>query len=139
MTLVVASRAPFAEIEAYQRRMGWRFKWVSSHGSDFNRDFHVSFTPAELASGEVYYNYTMEKFSSEEAPGVSVFYKNQAGDIFHTYSAYARGLDILVGAYNFLDMAPKGRDEDGLDFTMSWVKRHDEYEQTGHAPSCCPA
>ena len=81
----------------------------------------------------------MEKFSSEEAPGVSVFYKNQAGDIFHTYSAYARGLDILVGAYNFLDLAPKGRDEDGLDFTMSWVKRDDEYEQTGHAPSCCHA
>ena len=139
VTLVVVSRAPFAEIEAYQRRMGWRFKWVSSHGSDFNHDFHVSFTPAELASGDVYYNYTMEKFSSEEAPGVSVFYKNPAGDIFHTYSAYARGLDMLVGTYNFLDLAPKGRDEDRLDFTMSWVKRHDEYQQAGNAPSCCHA
>ena len=129
VTLVVVSRAPFAEIEAYQRRMGWRFKWVSSHGSDFNRDFHVSFTPDELARGKVEYNYALTEFPSTEAPGLSAFIKNEAGEVFHTYSAYARGLDILVGTYNFLDMAPKGRDEDGLDFTMSWVKRHDEYGQ----------
>jgi predicted dithiol-disulfide oxidoreductase (DUF899 family) len=109
--------------------MGWRFKWVSSFGSDFNHDFHVSFTPEELAGGEVYYNYTMGKFPSEEAPGLSVFSKNDSGGIFHTYSAYARGLDILVGAYNFLDLAPKGRDEDGLAFTMAWVRHHDKYGQ----------
>ena len=136
VTLAAVSRAPLPQIDAFKKRMGWRFKWVSSHGNDFNRDFHVSFTPDELASGEVYYNYAMGKFPSEEAPGASVFYKNDAGDIFHTYSAYARGLDILVGAYNFLDVVPKGRDEDGLDFTMAWVRHHDRYEQ---APSCCHA
>jgi predicted dithiol-disulfide oxidoreductase (DUF899 family) len=90
VTLVVVSRAPLSQIEAFKKRMGWRFKWVSSHGNDFNRDFHVSFTPDELARGEVYYNYAMGKFPSEEAPGASVFYKNDAGDIFHTYSACAR-------------------------------------------------
>ena len=135
VTLVVVSRAPLAEIEAYQRRMGWRFKWVSSFGSDFNHDFHVSFTPEEKARGKVEYNYTMMEFPSEEAPGLSAFIKNEAGEIFHTYSAYARGLDILVGAYNFLDFAPKGRDEAALPWTMAWVRRHDEYE--GAAKSCC--
>jgi predicted dithiol-disulfide oxidoreductase (DUF899 family) len=135
VTLVVVSRAPLAEIETYQKRMGWRFKWLSSFGTDFNRDFHVSFTPAEKASGKVEYNYTMTEFPSEEAPGLSAFVKNDAGEIFHTYSAYARGLDILVGAYNFLDFAPKGRDEDALPWTMAWVRRHDEYE--GASKSCC--
>jgi predicted dithiol-disulfide oxidoreductase (DUF899 family) len=135
VTLVVVSRAPLAEIEAYQRRMGWRFKWVSSFGSDFNHDFHVSFTPEEKSRGKVEYNYTMTEFPSEEAPGLSAFIKNEAGEIFHTYSAYARGLDILVGAYNFLDFAPKGRDETALPWTMAWVRRHDEYESA--AKSCC--
>jgi predicted dithiol-disulfide oxidoreductase (DUF899 family) len=135
VTLVVVSRAPLAEIEAYQRRMGWRFKWVSSFGTDFNHDFQVSFTPEEIAKSEVYYNYAMGKFPSEEAPGLSAFSKNDAGEIFHTYSAYARGLDILVGAYNFLDLAPKGRDEDALPWTMAWVRRHDEYQ--GAAQPCC--
>jgi predicted dithiol-disulfide oxidoreductase (DUF899 family) len=107
--------------------MGWRFKWVSSNGNDFNFDYHVSFTKDEMAKGKVYYNYEMTKFGSEEAPGVSVFYRDAAGDIFHTYSAYARGLDILVGAYNYLDLAPKGRDEDGLTSTMAWVRHHDRY------------
>ena len=128
VTLVVVSRAPLAEIEAYQKRMGWKFKWVSSYGSDFNHDFGVSFTKEEMA-GEVDYNYAKSKFPSEEAPGLSAFIKD-GGAVFHTYSAYARGLDILVGAYNFLDMAPKGRDEDALPWSMAWVKRHDEY-QTG--------
>ena len=91
--------------------MGWRFKWVSSYGNDFNHDFHVSFTPEEMARGEVYYNYDMPEFPSEEAPGVSVFYKDPSGAVFHTYSTYARGLEMLVGAYNFLDLVPKGRDE----------------------------
>jgi predicted dithiol-disulfide oxidoreductase (DUF899 family) len=125
VSLVIVSRAPLAEIQAYQKRMGWKFKWVSSYGSDFNHDFHVSFTKDEMA-GEVEYNYAKEKFPSEEAPGLSAFIKDN-GVVFHTYSAYARGLDILVGAYNFLDMAPKGRDEDALPWSMSWVRRHDEY------------
>jgi len=134
VTLVVVSRAPLAEIDAYKKRMGWRFKWVSSYGSDFNRDYHVSFSKDEMA-GEVEYNYAMGKFPSEEAPGISAFIKNEAGEVFHTYSAYARGLDILIGTYHFLDFAPKGRDEDGLPWTMAWVRRHDEYE--GAAKSCC--
>jgi predicted dithiol-disulfide oxidoreductase (DUF899 family) len=134
VTLVVVSRAPLAEIDAYKKRMGWRFKWVSSYGTDFNRDYHVSFSKDEVA-GEVDYNYAMGKFPSEEAPGISAFIKDEAGSVFHTYSSYARGLDILLGTYNFLDMAPKGRDEDGLPWTMAWVRRHDEYE--GAAKSCC--
>jgi predicted dithiol-disulfide oxidoreductase (DUF899 family) len=120
VTLAVVSRAPFAEIDAFKSRMGWRFHWVSSFANDFNRDYHVSFTKAEMADGKVNYNYD---------PGASVFYKNAAGEIFHTYSTYARGLDILVGAYNFLDLAPKGRDEDGLAFTMAWVRHHDRYAE----------
>jgi len=134
VTLVVVSRAPLAEIDAYKKRMGWRFKWVSSYGSDFNRDYHVSFSKDEMA-GEVEYNYAMGKFPSEEAPGISAFIKDEAGGVFHTYSSYARGLDILLGTYHFLDMAPKGRDEDALPWTMAWVRRHDEYE--GAAKSCC--
>ena len=107
--------------------MGWRFKWASSYDNDFNHDYHVSFTPEEMARGSVYYNYRNQKFGSEEAPGASVFYRDDAGNIFHTYSAYERGLDILLGTYNFLDLVPKGRDEDNLDFTMSWVRHHDRY------------
>jgi len=127
--LVAVSRAPLAQIEAFQKRMSWRFKWVSSYGNDFNRDYHVSFTKDEIAKGEVYYNYHLEKFPSEEAPGVTVLYKDAAGDIFHTYSTYGRGLDILVGAYNWLDLAPKGRDEEGLAHTMAWVRHHDRYDK----------
>ncbi len=128
VTLVVVSRAPLAEIQAYQKRMGWKFKWVSSFGNDFNRDFHVSFTPEEKARGKVEYNYDLTEFPSEEAPGLSAFIKSETGNVLHTYSSYARGLDILVGTYNFLDMAPKGRDEAALPWTMAWVRRHDEYE-----------
>lgn len=137
VTLVVVSRAPLAEIEAYKKRTGWKFKWVSSYGTDFNHDFHVSFTPAEKA-GEAIYNYAMQKIPSEELPGLIAFIKND-GAIFHIYSAYARGLDILVGAYNFLDLAPKGRDEEGLPWSMAWVRRHDEYEQAPvvKAGCCC--
>ena len=127
VTLQVVSRAPLPQIEAFQKRMGWRFPWVSSYGTDFNYDYHVSFTKDEKASGKVYYNYTESEFPSEEGPGASVFYKDAAGSVFHTYSTYGRGLDILIGAYNFLDLAPKGRDEDGLKFTMAWVRHHDKY------------
>ena len=128
VTLLAVSRAPLPEIEAFKQRMGWGFKWVSSYGNDFNHDYHVSFTPDEMARGEVYYNYGMEQFPSEEAPGVSVFYKDPSGAIFHTYSAYARGLDMLVGAYNYLDLVPKGRDEADLPWTMAWVRHHDRYD-----------
>jgi predicted dithiol-disulfide oxidoreductase (DUF899 family) len=136
VSMAAISRATFGEIQKFRQRMGWSFKWLSSYGNDFNRDYHVSFTPEEMAQGEVYYNYTMQKFPREEAPGVSVFYKNAKGEIFHTYSTYGRGLDLLLGAYNFLDMTPKGRDEEGLAFSMSWVRHHDKYEHSTEA-SCC--
>jgi predicted dithiol-disulfide oxidoreductase (DUF899 family) len=129
VTLAVISHAPIAEIDTFKKRMGWNFKWVSSFGTEFNYDYQVSFTKDDLAKGKVFYNYDLGGFPSEEAPGASVFYKNEAGEIFHTYSTYARGLDILVGTYNFLDLAPKGRDEEGLAHTMSWVRHHDKYNQ----------
>ena len=127
VTLLAVSRAPLAQIEAFKQRMGWRFKWVSSYENDFNHDFQVSFTPDEMARGEVYYNYTTTEFPSEEAPGLSAFYQDPNGAVFHTYSTYARGLDMLVGAYNYLDLAPKGRDEAALPWTMAWVRHHDRY------------
>jgi len=139
VTLAVVSRVPMEQIEAFRKRMGWRFKWVSSYGTDFNRDYHVSFDKDEMANGKVYYNYGLTSFPSEEAPGASVFYKDGSGEVFHTYSAYARGLDILLGAYNFLDLTPKGRDEEGLDFTMSWVRHHDRYAEQPAAGGCCSA
>ena len=129
VTLAVVSRAPLAQIESFKKRMGWRFKWVSSFCTDFNHDFHASFTTEELANGKISYNYGVVEFPSEETPGASVFYKDARGEVFHTYSTYARGLDILIGAYNFLDLAPKGRDEDGLAFTMAWVRHHDKYTE----------
>ena len=150
VTLLVVSRAPWPQIEAFKKRMGWRFKWVSSYGNDFNRDYNVSFTKEQMAAGGVTYNYEKAEFPSEEAPGASVFYKSAAGDVFHTYSTYARGLDILVGAYNFLDLAPKGRDEEGLAHSMAWVRHHDKYAKNyfvdakalyvppkGSGASCC--
>jgi len=123
----VISRAPLPKLEAYKKRMDWRFKWLSSYGNDFNFDYHVSFTKENEKKNEAYYNYGKGEFITDELPGLSVFSKDENGEVFHTYSTYARGLDILVGAYNFLDLVPKGRDEDHLDFTMEWVRRHDEY------------
>ena len=127
VTLVAVSRAPLETLEAYRARMGWRFTWLSSLGSDFNRDFHVSFTGDELGTGAVDYNYTTGPFPLEEAPGLSVFHKDERGDVCHTYSSYGRGLDALIGAYQLLDLVPKGRDEAELAFPMSWVRRHDQY------------
>jgi predicted dithiol-disulfide oxidoreductase (DUF899 family) len=127
VSFAAISRAPYPKIAAFKKRMGWRFNWVSSNANDFNRDYHVAFTKDELASGSVYYNYEMGKFPSEEAPGISVFYKDENGDIFHTYSAYARGTETTISAYNYLDFVPKGRDEDALPFTMSWLRHHDRY------------
>jgi predicted dithiol-disulfide oxidoreductase (DUF899 family) len=126
VAFVVVSRAPLSEIKPYQKRMGWKFKWVSSHGTDFNFDYHVSATEEEKTKGQMYYNYQSAELLSDELPGLSVFYKDENGAVFHTYSTYARGLDMLVGAYHFLDLVPKGRDENP-DSTMDWVRRHDEY------------
>lgn len=130
VSLVAVSRAPLAEIQSFQTRMGWKFPWVSSNGSDFNFDYQASSTKDELAKGEVYYNYTMQKFPSEERPGASVFYKDADGSVFHTYSSYGRGLDIFLGAYNWLDIVPKGRDEDGLKQPMAWLRHHDKYDHS---------
>jgi len=133
VTLLAVSRAPFAEIEAFKRRMGWRFKWVSSSGSDFNYDFHVSFTQDDLAKGEVYYNYELRKLQSEEMSGISVFYKDPAGDILHTYSSYARGGEMFLGTYNYLDLTPKGRNETGPNHNLAdWVRHHDRYGAEGY-------
>jgi len=135
VTFVAISRAPLAEIEAFKRRMGWHFPWASSFANDFNFDFHVSF--AEDAVGkDGDYNYKRQEIVSDEMPGASVFYKDETGTVFHTYSAYARGLDILLGAYNFLDLTPKGRDEAELPWTMAWVRHHDRYESAKPSHSC---
>ena len=130
---VAVSRAPLAEIEAFKRRMGWRFHWVSSHGSDFNYDFHVSFRPEEMAKGEAYYNYARGPVPIEELSGFSIFYKDAAGDVFHTFSAYARGAEEVLGTYMLLDLTPKGRNETGPNFNLTdWVRHHDRYGQAGH-------
>ena len=129
VAFAVISHAPYAEIETFKKRMGWKFNWYSSYGGDFNYDYQASQTPEEAGQKQVYYNYEMMEFPSSERPGLSVFYKDASGQVFHTYSTYARGLDILVGAYNFLDVAPKGRDEAGLKHTMAWVRHHDKYDE----------
>ena len=128
VTLVAISKAPIDKLEAFKRRMGWNFNWVSSFSTDFNRDYQVSFTPEEMAKGEMYYNYTTSNFPVEEAPGISVFYKDKDGNVFHTYSCYSRGLDMLNGAYHYLDLIPKGRDEDHLSYSMEWLRHHDKYD-----------
>lgn len=128
VTMVAVSRAPLEILEAFKKRMGWSFKWVSSLGNDFNRDYQVSFTDEELEKGDVYYNYARQGFPSTEAPGVSVFYKDENGEVFHTYSSYQRGLDMFITAYHYLDLVPKGRDEGGLSYTMEWLRLHDEYD-----------
>jgi predicted dithiol-disulfide oxidoreductase (DUF899 family) len=134
--VVVVSRAPLAELQAFRQRMGWRFKWVSSHGSGFNYDFH---TTTDETVAPVEYNYrdkaTLEQLGQTyhaqgEQPGASVFLRD-GNRVYHTYSTYGRGLDLLVGAYNYLDLVPKGRDEDALGFTMEWVRHHDKYESKG--------
>jgi predicted dithiol-disulfide oxidoreductase (DUF899 family) len=129
VSMVTISRAPLENLEAFKRRMGWNFKWISSHGTDFNRDYQVSFTEEEVANGNTYYNYGPSKFPTTEAPGISVFYRETSGEIFHTYSCYARGLDMLNGAYHYLDLVPKGRDEAKLPYTMAWLRHHDRYDE----------
>jgi predicted dithiol-disulfide oxidoreductase (DUF899 family) len=138
VTLAAVSRAPLAKLEAFKKRMGWRFTWVSSYGGDFNADFHVSFTPEERARGKVGYNYVLQEFPSEEAPGLSVFFKDAGGNVFHTYSAYGRGLELLLGTYRILDLVPKGRGEEGLGFSMEWVRYHDSYGTNAFADADKP-
>jgi predicted dithiol-disulfide oxidoreductase (DUF899 family) len=134
LSFVAISRAQIDKIESVKKRMGWQFKWVSSYGNDFNYDYHVSFTKEQIARGETDYNYGTTDYADEDLPGISVFYKNEAGTVFHTYSSYARGGDILLGAYNFLDLTPKGRNETS---TMDWVRLHDEYDSVDAAEPCC--
>ncbi len=128
VSFMAVSRAPLAKLLDYRRRMGWSFPWVSSFGSDFNFDYQVSFTPQQLAAGEAYHNYEVHPNTMTELAGFSVFFKDESGAIFHTYSTYARGLDMLNGAYHILDLVPKGRDEGALKATMEWLRRHDQYE-----------
>ncbi|MBS1850413.1 MAG: DUF899 domain-containing protein [Acidobacteria bacterium] len=133
VSLVVVSRAPLAEIAPFKQRMGWTFPWVSSFGSDFNYDYHVSYTKEELARGKVYHNFEMNESPSEELSGISVFYKDAQERIFHTYSSYARGGDILLGTYNYLDLTPKGRNENGPRHNLTdWVRHHDRYQAGGY-------
>ena len=128
VSYVAVSRAPLPEIHAFKKRMGWQVKWVSSFGSDFNFDFHVSFRPEEIAKGEAYYNYETRKIGIDELSGNSVFYKDVNGDVFHTYSSYGRGGEDMLGTYRFLDIVPKGRDETGPNHNLTdWVRHHDRY------------
>src|SRR5262245_47627399 len=132
VTYIAISRAPLAEIEAFRKRMRWRFRWVSSFGNDFNYDYHVSFTKEQIAQGKVYYNYAMTEPSIEELSGISVFYKYEAGAIFHTYSTYGRGGEELLGTYMALDLTPKGRNETGPNYDLTdWVRHHDRYGEGG--------
>jgi predicted dithiol-disulfide oxidoreductase (DUF899 family) len=134
LSLVVISRAKLDWIEQVRKRMGWAFQWVSSFGSDFNYDYKVSFTDEQIASGKVDYNFRGDSITSKDLHGESVFAKDDEGAVYHTYSSYARGSELLVGAFNFLDLAPKGRNESS---TMSWVRLHDEYEDARRRHGCC--
>jgi len=139
VSFVAVSRAPLAEIERFKERMGWRFRWVSSSGNDFNKDFHVSFDPQDRVDGAVLYNYGMTEFPNTEAPGISVFWKDEAGEIFHTYSTFGRGVEVMMGTYSLLDLVPKGRDEHDGFYKMDWVRHHDRYEPERPKASCCAA
>jgi predicted dithiol-disulfide oxidoreductase (DUF899 family) len=130
VSYVAVSRAPLPQIEAFRKRMGWRFRWVSSFGSDFNYDYHVSFTKEQLALGKVYYNYAMTEERFEELHGLSVFYRDETGEVFHTYSSYARGYELVNSTYMLLDLTPNGRNETGPHHDLSdWVRHHDRYDR----------
>jgi len=128
VSMVTVSRAPFAQLEAFRKRMGWKFKWLSSEGSDFNLDYQVSSTKEQEEKPEQYYNYEMQSFPSSERPGMSVFFKDEDGNVFHTYSTFGRGLEPFIGTYDLLDIVPKGRDESALTYGMEWVRHHDKYD-----------
>jgi predicted dithiol-disulfide oxidoreductase (DUF899 family) len=128
VSFVAVSRAPWQKLAAYRQRMGWTFDWFSSFGTEFNHDYGASFTPEELTNGKAYYNYTWQKPPGPEVVGISVFYKEIDGTLFHSYSCYARGVDMMNGAYNYIDLTPKGRDEaDQKPGRQAWVRRHDQY------------
>ncbi|WP_009964156.1 DUF899 domain-containing protein [Verrucomicrobium spinosum] len=139
VTLIAVSRATLPELEEYKTRMGWKFPWVSAHDTDFNQDYHVSATEGDKARGKMEYNFEETDLEIDELPGVSVFYKDDHGNVFHTYSDYARTTESLLGAYHFLDITPKGSNENGPNFNLGdWVKRRDEYSApTSGTPACC--
>jgi predicted dithiol-disulfide oxidoreductase (DUF899 family) len=127
-TMIAISRAPLQKLEGFRKRMGWTFKWLSAVNTDFNHDYHVSFRPDQIAKGEIYQNYRRKQSSMSDVAGVSVFYRDPDEKIFHTYSCYERGLDMLNAGYHLLDLVPRGRDEDGLSFPQAWVRFRDSYE-----------
>lgn len=128
VAFAVVSRAPYAEIASFKKRLGWGFPWVSSFETDFNRDYNVSFSREEVNSGRQFYNFGPNGFPSEEGPGISVFARDDSGALYHTYSTYARGAEPMLNVYQFLDITPKGRAEQGLPWPMAWVRHHDRYE-----------
>ena len=136
-TLAAVSRAPLSKLLPFKTRMGWTFDWVSSADSDFNYDYAVSFTPDDVKSGAKVYNFGTSGFGIEDAPGISVFYRDEAGDIFHTYSCFARGLDMMNVAYHYLDLTPLGRHEDGLPYPMDWVRLRDQYQPAPAGAASC--
>jgi predicted dithiol-disulfide oxidoreductase (DUF899 family) len=136
-TLVAISRAPLQKLAAFKARMGWTFDWVSSAANDFNYDYAVSFTPQEIRSGAKVYNFGTSGFGVEEAPGISVVFRDEAGSIFHTYSCFARGLDMMNAAYHYLDLTPLGRHEEGLPYPMDWLRLRDRYQPEPQAAACC--
>lgn len=136
VSLVAISRAPLSKLQAMARRLGWGFKWVSSLGNDFNYDYDVSFRPADVDAGTARYNYASTQTKMSDLPGISVFYRDADGAMYHTYSCYARGLDMLNTAYHYLDLVPKGRDEADLSHSMAWVRLRDMYDaQSGSGSS----
>lgn len=138
LSFVAVSRGPLDKLQTYRKRMGWKFRWVSSANTDFNYDYNVSFPPERAVNGKIFYNFETTDAEIDELPGYSVFYKSEDGQIYHTYSSYSRGGEALLGAYAFLDAAPKGRNENGPNFNlMDWVKRHDCYEEKAAAACCC--
>lgn len=134
VSFVAVSRAPLDILERFKQRMGWDFSWVSSERNDFNRDYNVSFSEEEVERGDAYYNYRNKGFPSTEAPGASVFFKDEDGSIYHTYSVYERGLDMFITAYHYLDIVPKGRNENDLSYSMEWLRLHDKYDNQEEAP-----
>ena len=136
-TMVAISRAPLAKLEAFKTRMGWTFDWVSSESNDFNYDYGVSFTREQMDKGEARYNFGTTPPYGDELPGISVFYRDETGSVFHTYSTFARGLDMMNAAYHYLDLTPLGRHEEGLPYPMDWVRLRDQYQPSPVQASCC--
>jgi predicted dithiol-disulfide oxidoreductase (DUF899 family) len=136
-TMAAVSRAGVAKLEAFKTRMGWTFDWVSSGTNDFNADYGVTFTGAQIETGQPMYNFGTTPIYGEELPGISVFYRDESGAVFHTYSTFARGLDMMNAAYQYLDLTPLGRHEDGLPYPMDWVRLHDQYQPDAAKAGCC--